>query len=222
MYVKVNRYKTVLNEAMGELVEKKSKFFATVKPVSSEEEAQKFIDITRKKYADANHNVFAYVIGSNNEIQRYSDDGEPSGTAGLPILDLLKGEEIKNVAIVVTRYFGGTLLGTGGLVRAYSHCAKEGLNQSEIIEKVLYHKIEVTVDYTLSGKLQYYINENEPYLIDTLYVEAVTFVVLVEVEQVDNFCKDIKDITSGKGQVELKELVYGALVKNQMKVLDTV
>ena len=123
----LKKYKTILTQAEAEIVEKKSRFIATVRPVKTEEEAKAFIEEMKKKYWNATHNVFAYQIGERNELQRFSDDGEPQGTAGMPVLSVLKGEDIKDTAIVVTRYFGGTLLGTGGLVRAYGHSAKEGL-----------------------------------------------------------------------------------------------
>lgn len=132
----LSQYKTVYKGGEGEIVEKKSRFIATVVPVHSEEEALKFVEAMKKKYWNATHNCYAYVIGENHELQRYSDDGEPGGTAGKPMLDVLIGEEIHNAAIVVTRYFGGTLLGTGGLVRAYSAAAKQGLASSVIITKI--------------------------------------------------------------------------------------
>ena len=128
--------KIVYEGGEGELIEKKSRFIATVKPVDSEDEALEFIAGLKKKYWNATHNCFAFVIGERQEIQRCSDDGEPQGTAGRPMLDVLLGEEVHNVAVVVTRYFGGTLLGTGGLVRAYSRSVQEGLKQSIIIEKI--------------------------------------------------------------------------------------
>ena len=119
-------YKTVYESGTGEIVEKKSRFIASVWPIQTEEDALNIIDQLKKKYWDAKHNCFAYVLGIKDEIQRCSDDGEPAKTAGKPILDILLGEEIHNALIVVTRYFGGTLLGTGGLVRAYQYAAKEG------------------------------------------------------------------------------------------------
>ena len=121
------QYQTVYEGGTGEIVEKKSRFIATVRPVETEEEALAFIEEMKKKYWDARHNCFAYVLGERQEIMRCSDDGEPSGTAGRPMLEVLLAEEIRNVAVVVTRYFGGTLLGTGGLVRAYSQAVKAGL-----------------------------------------------------------------------------------------------
>ena len=133
----LKKYKTILEEAEEEIVEKKSRFIATVRPVKTEDEARAFIEEMKKKYWDARHNVFAYQIGERNELQRFSDDGEPQGTAGMPVLNVLKGEDVKDTAVVVTRYFGGTLLGTGGLVRAYGKAAKEGLLSAGIVEMVL-------------------------------------------------------------------------------------
>ena len=136
-------YKLAYRGGTGEIVEKKSRFIADVMPVSSEDEAQAFIADIKKKYWDARHHCFAYVIGDRHELARFSDDGEPGGTAGKPMLDVLMGEDIHNVAVVVTRYFGGTLLGTGGLVRAYSGATKEGLAHSQIISRIRGIKLSV-------------------------------------------------------------------------------
>ena len=125
----------VYKGGQGEITEKKSRFIATVRPVESEDEAVSFINETKKKYWDARHNCSAFVIGKRQELTRCSDDGEPAGTAGRPMLDVLLKENIHNAAVVVTRYFGGVLLGTGGLVRAYQQATKAGLLASEIIEK---------------------------------------------------------------------------------------
>ena len=131
----------------GELIEKKSRFIATTRPVESEEEALAFIAEMKKKYWDATHNCSAFVIGDRQQIQRCSDDGEPQGTAGRPMLDVLLGEDIHNMAVVVTRYFGGTLLGTGGLVRAYSKSVQVGLEASEVIEKRSGFLLKMAADY---------------------------------------------------------------------------
>lgn len=144
----MEQYKTVLEGGTGEIVEKKSRFIATVRPVKNEEEALAFLEEMRKKYWDARHNCYAYSIGKNREFTRCSDDGEPSGTAGRPMLDVILGEDIYNVAVVVTRYFGGVLLGTGGLVRAYSKAVQEGLAGSLVIEKKKGISLKVTTDYT--------------------------------------------------------------------------
>ena len=151
----LEQYKTVYEGGESEIVEKKSRFIATVRPVESEEEALKFLEEMKKKYWDARHNCFVYSIGMNREFTRCSDDGEPSGTAGRPMLDVILGEDIYNVAVVVTRYFGGVLLGTGGLVRAYSKAVQEGLAASRVILKKQGISMKITTDYTGVGKIQY-------------------------------------------------------------------
>ena len=150
------QYKTVYEGGEGELVEKKSRFIATVRPVKTEEEANQFVEEMRKKYWDARHNCWAFILGERQEFKRCSDDGEPSQTAGKPMMDVLTGAGLTDVAVVVTRYFGGTLLGTGGLVRAYSGAVQEGLKNSTVITKYLGVKLSVTTDYNGVGKLQYF------------------------------------------------------------------
>ena len=148
VHVMLSEYKAIYEGGQGEIVEKKSRFIAPVKEIESEEDALLFIEDTKKKYWDARHNCFAYVLGERHETARFSDDGEPGGTAGKPMLDVLLGEDIHNVAVVVTRYFGGTLLGTGGLVRAYSGAVKAGLAESTIITKISGAKLHIETDYT--------------------------------------------------------------------------
>ena len=157
----MEQYKTVLEGGTGEIIEKKSRFIATVRPVRNEEEALAFLEEMRKQYWDARHNCYAYSVGRNREYTRCSDDGEPSGTAGRPMLDVILGEDIYNVAVVVTRYFGGVLLGTGGLVRAYSKAVQEGLSESLLIEKKKGISLKVTTDYTGIGKIQYIAGERQ-------------------------------------------------------------
>lgn len=214
----LNQYKTVLQEAEAEIIEKKSKFIATVRPVKNEEEAQSFIEEMRKKYWDATHNVFAYQIGERNQIQRFSDDGEPSGTAGLPVLDVLRGEDVKNVAIVVTRYFGGTLLGTGGLVRAYGRAAKEGLLKAGVIEKKLYSRFHVITDYSWLGKVQYEILQGGHVIEDTIYTDKIKLIVLVEEENKESFSKRIIEKTNAQAEVSEVSMVYGAWNDGILKV----
>ncbi|NLL71417.1 MAG: YigZ family protein [Epulopiscium sp.] len=216
----LKKYKTILQQAEAEIMEKKSRFIATVAPVKTETEAQDFIEALRKKYWDATHNVFAYQIGEKNEIQRCSDDGEPSGTAGLPVLDMIRGEDLKNVVVVVTRYFGGTLLGTGGLVRAYGRSAKEGLLAAQIITKVLYQRFEVSIDYSLMGKVQYEILQNGYVIQDTLYTDEVTFVVLVEYPQKDVFTKQIINLTANQVQCIPTDQVYGTWLGEELQLFE--
>lgn len=216
----LKKYKTILLQAEAEIVEKKSRFIATVRPVKSEEEARGFIDELKKKYWDATHNVFAYQIGERNEIQRFSDDGEPQGTAGMPVLNVLKGEDVKDTAIVVTRYFGGTLLGTGGLVRAYGKAAKEGLLAAGIAELVLYSRYHVSVDYTDSGKVQYEILQDGHVLFDTIYTDKVEFVVLVESDAAEAFEKKILDIMKGKEVFQKQDDLFGVWQDGQLKLME--
>ena len=216
----LKKYKTILAQAEAEIVEKKSRFIATVRPVKTEEEARSFIDELKKKYWDATHNVFAYQIGERNEIQRFSDDGEPQGTAGMPVLNVLKGEDVKDTAIVVTRYFGGTLLGTGGLVRAYGKAAKEGLLAAGIAELVLYSRYFVTVDYTDSGKVQSEILQDGHVLHDTQYTDQVQFCVLVESEQSEAFEKKMLDIMKGKQVAEKMDEVFGVWQNETLQLME--
>ncbi len=216
----LKKYKTILEQAEAEISEKKSRFIATVRPVKTEEQARAFIEEMKKKYWDATHNVFAYQIGERNEIQRFSDDGEPQGTAGMPILNVLKGEDVKDTAIVVTRYFGGTLLGTGGLVRAYGKSAKEGLLAAGIAELILYCRYRVTVPYTESGKVQYEILQAGYVLHDTIYTDQVQFVVLVEADVAEQFEQQMTDILKGKQATEKTDVLFGVWQSGSLSLLE--
>lgn len=182
----------------GELTEKKSRFIATVRPVESEEEALAFIAAMKKKYWDARHNCFAFVIGENNEIQRCSDDGEPQGTAGRPMLDVLLGEQVHNVAVVVTRYFGGVLLGTGGLVRAYSKAVQEGLQGSTIIEKQSGYLLKIRTDYNGIGKIQYLLGQRGLTITDSEYTDIVVVETLVPEDAVTELREAVTEATNGR------------------------
>lgn len=194
-------YKILEKAGVGELLEKKSRFIASTHPVSSEEEAIQFIEEMKKKYWNASHNCYAYIIGENYEIQRCSDDGEPSGTAGRPMLDVLLGEEVRNIVVVVTRYFGGTLLGTGGLVRAYSKSVLEGLKNSVIVEKRLGTHMIVKVDYVGIGKLQYLVAQMDVTVLDTKYEENVEMEILVPNKSVEDLKEKIMESTAGQGEI---------------------
>lgn len=192
-------YKIVYEAGEGEIVEKKSRFIAHVFPVEEEEQALEKIEQIKKQYWDARHNCYAYVIGKKQELQRFSDDGEPSGTAGKPILEVLLGEEIHNALVVVTRYFGGTLLGTGGLVRAYSSATKAGLEQSVVTERCSGYKVVIQTDYNGLGKLQYILGEMDIPTLDTIYTDAVEIIALVPVWDYEMFEKRLTEATAGKG-----------------------
>lgn len=193
--------KSIYTGGTGEIEEKKSRFIAHIKPVTTEQEATEFITSIKKQYFDARHNCSAFVIGDNSEITRCSDDGEPSGTAGRPMLEVLTGEGITNVACVVTRYFGGTLLGTGGLVRAYQAAVKEGLNNSVIIEKLPGKILLVSCEYTEVGKLQYNFANKGIRVLSSDYGADVTFKLVIDKDQFDAVKKDLTEITSGKARI---------------------
>ena len=194
----LKEYKTLLSYGKDEIVIEKSKFIGHATPVENEKDAIAFIEKIKTEHWSATHNVPAYIVGENNEIQRYSDDREPSGTAGVPVLEVIKRENLKNVAIVVTRYFGGIKLGTGGLVRAYTRGAKIALQAAKIITKKLHKLIVATVDYTISGKVQNEILQNGYLIKETKYDDAVHFYVYVEVVFLDRFKNQITEWTSGR------------------------
>ena len=204
------QYKTVYEGGEGELVEKKSRFIATVRPVKTEEEANQFVEEMRKKYWDARHNCWAFILGERQEFKRCSDDGEPSQTAGKPMMDVLTGAGLTDVAVVVTRYFGGTLLGTGGLVRAYSGAVQEGLKNSTVITKYLGVKLSVTTDYNGVGKLQYLFGQKEIPILSAEYTDKVVFTVLVESSRIQEIKKAITEATSATAQMEESDPVYFA------------
>ncbi len=200
-------YRTVLQQASDELIEKRSRFIATVKPVKTEAEALEFLEELKKKYWDARHNVYAYVLEENN-IQRYSDDGEPAGTAGVPVLDMIKKEGLSNLIVVVTRYFGGILLGTGGLVHAYSRSAKLGVEAAKPVTMVLCREITVSCDYSLLGKVQSEICAQDIIMGETEYADAVKVKVYVPETQVEKFIADMTDKTNGRISIEKGDVGY--------------
>lgn len=175
-------FKTISNNSIAEIVEKKSKFIANIFYVESQEEAEEKIKETKKKYFDARHNCFAYSIFTKEGIvERFSDDGEPSGTAGAPMLNILSSQNLRNIVVIVTRYFGGILLGTGGLVRAYTGAVQEALKNTEIIEKYLGLEVKLEVSYQNLEKLKYYLKQNEINIISSEYLENIK--VLVEISE---------------------------------------
>ena len=201
-------YKVVYEAGEGEYEEKKSRFIANVMPVESEEEAAAFIESIRKKYYDARHNCPAFIIGKNREITRCSDDGEPSGTAGKPILEVLMGAGVTNVAVVVTRYFGGTLLGTGGLVRAYTQAAQAGLADAKIATMRYGTELLIGVDYTDVGKVQYLLGNEQIEIIDSKYAQSVDFEIRIPHERVEEVRKKLTEITCGRAVMEITGAGY--------------
>lgn len=209
-------YRILYEGGEGEVVEKKSRFIASTKPVSSEEEAMAFVEEIRKKYWDARHHCYAYVIGSRGQLCRCSDDGEPAQTAGRPMLDVLLGEEIRYVCVVVTRYFGGTLLGTGGLVRAYSAAVKEGLKESVTVKKQLGRKIKMVTDYNGIGKIQYVAGQMGILIMDTQYTDQVTVTFAVPENQAEAFLTQVTEKTAGKAVWEEEGQLFYGMAGEQM------
>lgn len=218
METTANGYRVVYEGGEGEIVEKKSRFIATVRPIETEEEAVAFINEMKKKYWDARHNCSAFVIGSRQEVTRCSDDGEPAQTAGRPMLDVLLREGITNVAVVVTRYFGGVLLGTGGLVRAYQSATQAGLAASKIIEKRQGKKLIIHTDYNGLGKLQYLFGQQKTAILDTEYAADVVLTILVPLEQKDFLYKEITEQTNGTAQMEWGEDAVYALIDKTVQI----
>lgn len=208
-------YKTVYQGGRGEIVEKKSRFIADVFPVSSESEAMECLEGIKKQYWDARHHCWAYIIGAEHILERCSDDGEPSGTAGKPILEVIKGQELRQVLVVVTRYFGGTLLGTGGLVRAYTAASREGLSHSNIITKIYGFKLKIYADYTYLGKLQYLLAQQDVSILDSEYTDAVELTVLVPEDDETRIIKEIIEGTNGKCSVQREETCWFTQMKGE-------
>lgn len=196
-------YKILAEDSYGEYEEKKSKFLAYLHYASSEEEAVAFINSIKKKHYDARHNCSAMIIGDKKELVRSSDDGEPSGTAGKPMLEILLGSELTNVVAVVTRYFGGTLLGTGGLVRAYGSAIKDALNNSSIKQISYCQDLSICVSYSDAGAVEYYINNNNVTLLSTDYLENVTFNIRILKEKKESLTNDITQKLNGRGEIKL-------------------
>lgn len=201
-------YLTVANEASAELEEKKSRFIATVRPASSEEEAQGFINGLKSRYWNATHNVYAYYICGNNVLQKFSDDGEPSGTAGLPVLEAIKKLGVQDVAVVVTRYFGGTLLGAAGLVRAYGKSAAMGIEAAGIVRRMLCIEAGIAMDYSLLGKIQALASSRGYKIKDTVFAQDVDMYLYIPIDEFEAFSELITDVTNAKALVYAGEKTY--------------
>ncbi len=194
-------YNTIYGYGEDEYIVNKSRFIGYAMPIKSEEEALEFIETISKKHYDATHNVHAYVFGEDSNIQRFNDDGEPSGTAGIPALEILKKENLRNVVVVVTRYFGGVKLGAGGLIRAYAKGAKIGVEAGKIIQMCLHQYVEFEVEYDQYGKIENYLfTENLP-TEEIEFLEKVKIKLYVKNSDYDSFNKDITDLTSGDAKI---------------------
>lgn len=189
-------YKTLHEFGCDEYIVEKSRFIGYAKPIKTEEEAKEFIEEIKKKHKDATHNVWSYTVGEGMNIQRFSDDGEPSGTAGIPTLEVIKKEDLRDVVVVVTRYFGGVKLGAGGLVRAYTKGAKIGLDAGKIVEKIPHKEVFITVDYTMLGKIQNSLLDTEFAIRDIEYTDNVKIQVCTRLEQEQALKDMIVEITN--------------------------
>lgn len=204
----LSHYYTVRQEGQDEIIIQKSRFIGYVRRVESEEEALGFIQDIKKKHYDATHNCSCYMIGENNEIQKANDDGEPSGTAGVPMLEVLKKQNLKDTAVVVTRYFGGVKLGAGGLIRAYGNTTSQAIKTTGIVKRILMQGVSVTVEYGLLGKLENVLRQSDHVLETINYLENVEFIVYVEVGEVDHFKDWIIDLTNDQANIHFTDQKY--------------
>lgn len=204
----LNEYYTIRENGEAEIEIKKSRFICALKRVETEEEAKAFINEKKKQHWKANHNCSAFVLGDHNEIQRSSDDGEPSGTAGVPMLEVLKKKELINVVAVVTRYFGGTKLGAGGLIRAYSHAVSHALEQIGIVVGKLQQEITLTISYPLLGKIQAFLDNSSYTLKETIYTDTIQLICLVDEPQTETFISEVVDLLNGQVTVEKGATIY--------------
>lgn len=201
-------YQTIKGEAEHELIIQRSRFISHVKRAETEDEALLFIQMLKKKYWDASHNCSAYQIGEQNMIQKANDDGEPAGTAGLPILDVIRKKELKDTVIVVTRYFGGTKLGTGGLIRAYGSAASSVIMSAGISERRWTRIIHTTIDYSLLGKVENELRQSSYTIKEIHYLDQVTVETYVPEQMICLFCDWMIDLTNGQAVVQEGEALY--------------
>lgn len=202
------QYFTVKEYGEHEIVIQKSRFICYVNRATTEEEAQEFIQKIKKQHWNATHNCSAYLIGEHDQIQKANDDGEPSGTAGVPILEVLKKRHLKDTVVVVTRYFGGIKLGAGGLIRAYGKCTSEGLNHIGIVERKLMRVMKTEIDYTLLGKVEHELRNSIYAIKDIHYLDHVTFDTYVQEDKKQSFIEWMIEITNGKCTINEDEMLY--------------
>lgn len=202
------QYKTIIADGIGEIDVKGSRFIAHMKRAESEVEAQEFIQSVKKEHWKATHNCSAYLIGENDELQRANDDGEPSGTAGVPMLEVLKKNELQNVCCVVTRYFGGTKLGAGGLIRAYTGAVVEGLNQVGVALCSLEQVVRVELQYALVGKLEHFLTTNEIAIVNKEYTDKVAIDCSIPMAEVASFKESVIELLSDQAQFSELDTAY--------------
>jgi uncharacterized YigZ family protein len=214
------QFKTVLNRASCEIEEKKSRFIATVRPIKTEEEALELISEMKSKYWDASHNVYAYFLNGDTVIQRFSDDGEPSGTAGIPVLEAIKRSGVQDVVVVVTRYFGGTLLGASGLIRTYAKSAAAGIEQAVIVYRRLCDEVGIIMEYTLLGKVQNIIANRQYTIKETIYEQDAEIRVYIPVDETEAFIAELTEATNARVLVDTGKKSY-ITVDLQGKLINT-
>ena len=200
-------YITIKDFAEASFTEKHSEFIGYVKPVKTNDEAVEFINEIRARHRKATHNVYAYILRDGN-ISRYSDDGEPQGTAGIPVLEVLKKRGLTDICCVVTRYFGGILLGGGGLVRAYSHSASLAVNSAQIMDMQECYRVFINSDYSLYGKINYVLPEFELKLVNSDFGDSVTLEMLVKKAKMQDLSEKLTDLTNGKVNIEQSEEIF--------------
>jgi uncharacterized YigZ family protein len=203
-------YKTVQQYGRAEIVIRKSRFIGHAAPVASEQEAIDFVERIKKEHLTATHNCSAYLFGDRDEFQKQSDDGEPSGTAGKPILEVIKHQSLKNIAVVVTRYFGGIMLGAGGLIRAYTDGAVTGIEAAVVINQVLHQQVNVHIDYTWLGKLENELRNHKIMVGETQFADKVAITCLPHYTEKESFVAWMTDLTQGQATIELGEAQYKA------------
>ncbi|WP_220751029.1 YigZ family protein [Apilactobacillus xinyiensis] len=204
----VEKYLTIKKSGSHEIIIKKSQFICNIARIKDDAEANDFIDNIKEQHKKATHNCYAYIIGKDDHIQRASDNGEPTGTAGVPILEAIKLNELHNIVAVVTRYFGGIKLGAGGLIRAYSNATSSTIDNLGIVNKILQTQIDILVDYSLFDKLNYYLSENNINVIDTTYTSKVTISVSVDKEKIESFQNSIINLLADRVEFKIGEDQY--------------
>lgn len=216
----LKKYWTIFDDGTDEIIEKKSRFISYIALAETQEEAYDYIETLKKKYWDARHHCYAFRIGTDHILERCSDDGEPSGTAGKPMLEVLAGRELHNVVAVVIRYFGGTLLGTGGLVRAYTKSVQAGIDAAVLVEKQLGYLMDLSCEYSFYGKVQYLAAMEEIPVVDTQYTDSVTARLLVPVDKVEYMQKKLTEASSGTVRLQKGSQVYFGEVDGEIVMFD--
>lgn len=207
-------YHTIQGYGESEIIIQKSRFLTYVSRAETEQQAQDFINNIKEKHKSANHNCSAYIIGEHDNIQKANDDGEPSGTAGVPMLEVLKKQGIQDTVVVVTRYFGGIKLGGGGLIRAYGKATTEGIDAAKVVERKLHHLMKISIDYTWLGKVENEVRNSDYPLKEINYAELVEVMVFTKADEEETFINWMAEMTNGQAKVELVEKEFLEFVMN--------